>query len=166
MSHSITKSCNIKANRFLVKTHMLIKRRFVTKIAPSLALPYYLFSVLEPGDRKKKIGEVKTKVKKKTINPHYDEEFSINVKPGQNHILFEGNKNSLSPVNLTPHPLSVWQQKVQRWQLFGSVRAANRGDAAGTEARFAAKSGREGLRVEVWVITRILGRIVTGFFSF
>jgi Ca2+-dependent lipid-binding protein len=28
-------------------------------------------------------------VKKKTINPHYDEEFKINVKPGQNHILFE-----------------------------------------------------------------------------
>merc|ERR1719376_15378 len=51
--------------------------------------PYIKATILEPGDRKKKIGKIKTKVKKKTINPHYDEEFFFNVKPGHNHILFE-----------------------------------------------------------------------------
>lgn len=51
--------------------------------------PYIKATVIEPGNNKKKVVEFKTKVKKKTINPHYDEEFKINVKPGQNHILFE-----------------------------------------------------------------------------
>lgn len=51
--------------------------------------PYIKATILEPGNRKAKIAEIKTKVKKKTLNPHYDEDFMFRVKPGQNHILFE-----------------------------------------------------------------------------
>jgi len=51
--------------------------------------PYIKATILEPANGKAKIGSAKTRVKKKTINPHYDETFFFNVKPGQNHILFE-----------------------------------------------------------------------------
>ena len=49
------------------------------------------FSLLEPGDGgKETVSDAKTKIKKKTINPNWDEEFTFNVKPGTNNILFEG----------------------------------------------------------------------------
>ena len=52
-----------------------------------------VFSLLEPGgaEGKRTISEIKTKVKKKTINPNWEEEFLFNVKPNFSHILFEGN---------------------------------------------------------------------------
>ena len=49
------------------------------------------FSLLEPGDGgKETVADAKTKIKKKTINPNWDEEFTFNVKPGTNNVLFEG----------------------------------------------------------------------------
>ena len=52
------------------------------------------FSLLEPGDGgKETVSDAKTKIKKKTINPNWDEEFTFNVKPGTNNILFEGKFN-------------------------------------------------------------------------
>ena len=60
-----------------------------------------LFSLLEPGDGgKETVSDAKTKIKKKTINPNWDEEFTFNVKPGTNNILFEGeSKNVLLNVS-------------------------------------------------------------------
>jgi len=52
--------------------------------------PYIKISLLEPGDGgKETVSDAKTKIKKKTINPNWDEEFTFNVKPGTNNILFE-----------------------------------------------------------------------------
>ena len=49
---------------------------------------------MEPGDGgKETVSDAKTKIKKKTINPNWDEEFTFNVKPGTNNILFEGKFN-------------------------------------------------------------------------
>ena len=56
-----------------------------------------IFSLLEPGDGgKETVSDAKTKIKKKTINPNWDEEFTFNVKPGTNNILFEGQFNDSS----------------------------------------------------------------------
>ena len=59
-----------------------------------------IFSLLEPGDGgKETVSDAKTKIKKKTINPNWDEEFTFNVKPGTNNILFEGQFNDSSQNN-------------------------------------------------------------------
>ena len=44
------------------------------------------FSLREPNNT---IESVSTKVRKKTLNPHFDEEFVFRVKPGSCTIFFE-----------------------------------------------------------------------------
>ena len=52
--------------------------------------PYIKVSLLDYEDAGKEVVDTtKTKVKKKTINPNWEEEFNFNVKPNTSNILFE-----------------------------------------------------------------------------
>ena len=47
-------------------------------------------SLLDYADGGKElVDSSKTKIKKKTINPNWDEEFTFNVKPNKSNVLFE-----------------------------------------------------------------------------